>query len=70
MFPIDQATFDYDSKMLAKFDAIVADDTIPPLGSILPSVKKAGEDAGCLNEEGAELLGLAAGIPGKAYCRA
>jgi len=66
MFPIDAATQNYDQEKLKIFDEIVSNDTIPPLGSILPTVRKAGEDAGCLTASGAALLGLptsSIGIP-------
>ena len=67
MFPIDQATLDYDSKLLADFDAVVAamphGKQLRPLRDLLPHVKKAGEDAGTLDGHGATLLGLPAGIP-------
>jgi sugar (pentulose or hexulose) kinase len=67
MCPIDQKTLDYDSTLLADFDAIVA--TTPhgkhlrPLRDLLPHVKKAGADAGTLDGHGAALLGLPTGIP-------
>ncbi|MCA9103570.1 MAG: FGGY-family carbohydrate kinase [Planctomycetales bacterium] len=63
MFPIDQATLDYDAQRLESFDALVADSGTPPLGELLPSVRKAGESAGTLSTMGNELLGLPAGIP-------
>ena len=61
MFPIDQSTLDYDAKLLETFDS-VADGPVP-LGQILPSVRKAGEDGGSLSAEGAVMLGLPPGIP-------
>ena len=66
MFPIDSEKLCYDEKMLAKFNELVAGRNLPwMLKDILPAVLNAGEDAGCLTEKGAELLGgqLAAGIP-------
>ena len=67
MFPIDQRTLDYDSRLLAHFDAIVATTAhgkqMRPLRDLLPHVKKAGADAGTLDGHGAALLGLPAGIP-------
>ena len=67
MFPIDQKTLDYDSGLLADFDAIVASAAhakqLRPLRDLLPHVKRAGEDAGTLDGHGAALLGLPAGIP-------
>ena len=68
MFPIDTETKDYNQKMVDQFDELVA-----PYGfgwkfrDIMPKVLVAGEDAGCLTEEGAKLLDvtgkLKAGIP-------
>ena len=67
MFPIDQATLDYDARLLADFDALVAaEPTAPrvkPLGDLLPQVRRAGGDGGTLTPAGAALLGLPAGIP-------
>jgi sugar (pentulose or hexulose) kinase len=68
MFPIDPDTADWDRRMAAKFDALVA-----PRGfrwkllDLLPKVLVAGQPAGKLTAEGARLLDpsgrLAAGIP-------
>ena len=71
MFPIDQATLDYDQAMLREFDAIadavavesLPGEALPRLVELLPAVRKAGEDAGSLNASGAELLGLPQGLP-------
>ena len=67
MFPIDQATLDYDIKRLADFDALVArtcrDADVKPLRDLLPEVRRAGEDGGVLDSRGAALLGLPQGIP-------
>ncbi|MBO5302731.1 MAG: FGGY-family carbohydrate kinase [Lachnospiraceae bacterium] len=68
MFPIDSTTRDYDADMMGKFDALVAPCGFDwKLGEILPKVLGAGENAGCLTEEGAKLLDvsgkLKAGIP-------
>jgi sugar (pentulose or hexulose) kinase len=63
MFPIDQATLDYDAERLGSFDTLVADSGARPLAELLPAVRKAGESAGNLNAAGAEMLGLAEGIP-------
>jgi sugar (pentulose or hexulose) kinase len=67
MFPIDQQTLDYDAKLLADFDAVVAatphGKRLRPLRDLLPRVKRAGEDAGVLDGHGAAVLGLPAGIP-------
>ncbi len=68
MFPIDSTIMDYNEEMVQKFDQLVA-----PYGfqwkfrDIMPKVMVAGQDAGCLTEEGAKLLDvsgkLKAGIP-------
>jgi sugar (pentulose or hexulose) kinase len=67
MFPIDQSTLDYDVKRLADFDALVARSApsmrVPPLGDLLPTVRRAGDDAGSLDAHGAALLGLPQGTP-------
>ncbi len=68
MFPIDSETCDYDAKMLARFDEMVAPCGYPwKLTEILPKVLSAGEQAGVLTEEGAKLLdpsgNLKSGIP-------
>ena len=60
MFPIDAATRDYDQEKLKLYDELVNDETMPSLADILPSVRKAGEDAGNLTSDGAQLLGLSA----------
>lgn len=67
MFPIDQATLDYDARLLAEFDALVAaghgGPAVRQLRDLLPKVRKAGEDGGVLDAAGAALLGLPAGTP-------
>ena len=68
MFPIDPETKQYNKKMLAQFDELVADKGFPwKLEEILPGVLLAGDNAGTLTEEGAKLLdvsgNLEAGIP-------
>lgn len=63
MFPIDQETLNYNQEFLARFGTLVEDSSITPLEDLLPSVRKAGEDAGSLNARGGELLGLPVGIP-------
>ena len=67
MFPIDQATLNYDKKLLADFDAIarsaVGGEAVRPLRELLPTVRRCGEDGGTLTPGGAALLGLPAGIP-------
>ena len=67
MFPIDQATFGYDARRLADFDAIAAraapGSAVPSLRELLPAVRRAGEDGGVLDAHGASLLGLPQGTP-------
>ena len=66
MFPIDQRTLDYDEKLLADFDALVAETAkaaVRPLVDLLPAVRRAGADGGTLDAHGAALLGLPAGTP-------
>ena len=67
MFPIDQASLDYDARLLADFDALVAAQPgaprVRPLGDLLPAVRRAGQDGGTLDARGAKLLGLPQGIP-------
>lgn len=68
MFPIDIDTKNYNEKMIAQFDELVADKKFPwKLRDILPKVLLAGENAGTLTEEGAKLLDptgtLEAGAP-------
>lgn len=65
MFPIDQGTLDYDTALLEKYDAFVqrANLKAPSLRSLLPQVRRAGQDGGVLNEHGARVLGLPKGTP-------
>ncbi len=68
MLPIDPATKNYSAEMVAKFDKLVAPYEFSwKLTDILPKVLLAGENAGCLTEEGAKKLDvsghLKAGIP-------
>lgn len=68
MLPIDPVTKNYSAEMVAKFDKLVAPYGFSwKLTDILPKVLLAGENAGCLTEEGAKKLDvsghLKAGIP-------
>ena len=68
MFPIDSNTMDYDAKMVAQFDELIADKGFGwKLKGVLPKVLCAGESAGVLTAEGAKLLdpsgNLQAGVP-------
>lgn len=57
MFPIDSAIKNYDKKMLAAFDNLVASKNFPwKLESILPRVLLAGDNAGILTDAGAKFL--------------
>ena len=67
-FPIDIATGQYNSQMIAKFNELVKDKKYGwKVEELLPGVMTAGETAGVLTEEGAKLLDpsgeLEAGIP-------
>lgn len=68
MFPIDADTKDYDGRMISLFDNLVSDKNYPwKLKEILPKVLLAGDDAGCLTEEGRKILDpdgdLESGVP-------
>jgi len=68
MFPIDINTRNWNEKMIAQFDELVAPKGFPwKLGELLPKVLLAGDKAGVLTEAGAKLLDptgtLKAGIP-------
>ena len=68
VFPIDSRTNDYDQRMIESFGEILKAENIPwTLQDILPKVLVAGEAAGVLLEDGAQLIdptgGLQAGIP-------
>ena len=56
MFPVDPATRQYDSGMLAKFNNLVAGRVPFRVEDILPKILVAGEDAGRLTPEGAKFL--------------
>ncbi len=62
MFPIDQQTLDYNEQLLASFDDLVGQE-MTELKQLLPQVRRAGQDAGSLNQRGAAILGLRQGIP-------
>ena len=66
MFPIDQATLDFDRRLLDDYEALVVaapGGPFPKLRDLLPRVARAGEDGGTLDAHGADLLGLPAGTP-------
>ncbi len=67
MMPIDSATKTYNAAMVEKFDKLVAPKGYPwKLADILPEVLVAGENAGCLTEEGARRLDVSGHL--KAGC--
>jgi sugar (pentulose or hexulose) kinase len=70
MFPIDSQTIDYDSRMVAKFDELVAPQNFGwKLRDLLPEVTPAGECAGFLTENGAKLLDVSGKLePGTPLC--
>jgi sugar (pentulose or hexulose) kinase len=67
MFPMAPKGLDYDARLLADFDALVARlptaPRVPPFRDLLPEVRVAGGDGGILDARGAALLGLPQGIP-------
>ncbi len=68
MFPVDPETGGYDVRMLDIADGLLAEHGFAHrLVEILPTVRLAGEEAGCLTPEGSALLdpsgALRAGIP-------
>jgi sugar (pentulose or hexulose) kinase len=63
VFPINPRTLSYDETLLDSFDEQARQHTDLPLRNMLPRIARAGQDGGVLNERGAALLGLDAGIP-------
>lgn len=68
VFPIDLDTKNYNHRMIAQFNELIAPHNLPwKLEDTLPKVLVAGENAGVLTQEGAKLLDvtgtLQAGIP-------
>ncbi|QOC24471.1 MULTISPECIES: xylulokinase [Microbacterium] len=71
VFPIGADTADYDERLVARVDALIARDgaALPPLRSLLPEVLPAGADAGSLTPEGAALLDPRGALrPGVPFC--
>lgn len=70
VFPIDPNTKNYNAKMIGQFDELIAPEHLGwKLGSLLPEVLTAGEQAGCLTEEGAKLLDPTGTLqPGIPFC--
>jgi len=58
MFPVDANTGHYNATFQQQFNDLVNDPNICPIQQLLPHIKRAGEDAGCLTAAGATLLGL------------
>ena len=62
VFPISQATLDYDADMIAKFDELVTRGggsfNATSILELLPKVRLAGMDGGTVTSEGAAILGL------------
>ncbi|HEY4269763.1 MAG TPA: FGGY-family carbohydrate kinase [Galbitalea sp.] len=57
MFPIDPATGDFDTNLLARYDTLASGSGLPlPLRELLPQVLVAGQPAGELSAAGAALL--------------
>ncbi|WP_285250996.1 FGGY-family carbohydrate kinase [Pseudarthrobacter sp. fls2-241-R2A-168] len=70
MFPIDSASHTYDSDLLARYKALVAQ-AAPALdlSQVLPEVLVAGEHAGTLTDAGAALLDPSGALqPGAVFC--
>jgi len=68
MLPVDSASNDFDENIVAKFEQLIAEKSLPwRLNDILPKVLSAGEKAGALTPEGAKLLdpsgALISGVP-------
>lgn len=66
VFPINPEGTDYSAPMLEKTQSILDEFRMPwKLRDLLPRVKQAGEEAGCLTRAGAKMLGnkLNAGLP-------
>ena len=55
VFPIDEATHDYDETLVQRFDELAAG-RVRPLRELLPEVLGAGADAGALTDDGAAFL--------------
>jgi len=57
IFPLDYAALTYDSAMLDKFEALIADRHLPwTVRELLPEIRLAGQAAGALTPEGAARL--------------
>ncbi|MBE7038006.1 MAG: ATPase, partial [Ruminococcaceae bacterium] len=57
IFPIDSEILDYDKIMIDKFEKVAQEKGMPwKVSDVLPKVAAAGENAGSLTKEGAELI--------------
>ncbi len=66
IFPIDSEKCDYDAEMMAKFDRLIRARNLDiDIREILPKVLVAGENAGTLTEDGAQIIDnmLPVGVP-------
>lgn len=66
VFPIDSKKCDYDAEMILKFDRLMRARNLDiDISTVLPKVLVAGEFAGCLTENGAQLIDnmLPVGVP-------
>lgn len=70
IFPIDPSTLDYDRETMRKFDELLEERNLPfRLRDILPAVRNAGENGGCLTSQGAALLDPYGSLkPGVPFC--
>ena len=70
MFPIDTDKKDYNERMIGQFMDLIAEYKYPwSFRDIFPKVLSAGDDAGCLTEEGAALLDVTGTLkPGIPFC--
>lgn len=70
MFPIDSATGDYDSELLARYDRLAGRSLpVPTLAALLPKVLAAGDAGGELTAQGSVLLDPSGHLrPGIPFC--
>lgn len=70
MFPIDLKTKDFNQQFIKQFNDLVHSKGVKwNYQDILPTVKLAGENAGCLTESGAKLLDVSGDLkPGSKLC--
>lgn len=69
VIPTDPESHDYDARLLASYDELVAGRGLAPLRDLLPEVLAAGAEAGRLTPEGAALLDPSGELqPGAPFC--